>query len=524
MANVDGVAYFGSSDGHRPGGTTKQGRPPILKEVAYHINSRDTDEDTARNHSNYKSRRGGVHYELLRKAAAQPLIASIIKTRLNQVLDFTHPQEDKYSNGFKVVLADRRRDARSVNRRERAQMRWIEDFVAGCGRDRSYYRDDFADFTKKVMHDSLAFDQVNHQNVWARDGMPHSFVAVDAATVRRVMTARDRTIREGRHAPIGPLVKGHEPAFVQVYLDEPIAAFYPWEMAFGVRNPRTDIGSNGYGTSEIEEMISLITALMWSFQYNANFFRNGSHPKGIFRVSKDFSRSSLKEFREHFRTRLQGVDNAHRQGFVEAEKLDWIDLQKTNRDMEFSEWNAHLVKTACSVFQIDPAEVNFPVDSHQAPNQFERAGEQKLKASRDKGLKPLLRFYQKYINRHVVSSFFDGKYKLVFAGIDSHTRDEELQYMKDMTQFLQSPNEVREELGLKRIDHPIADRILNNAYLNAVQQYDQMAAQASEAEGEGEVSDVSAAPTPEHKSIVSKLLGGDGEAIARYEEKYDPDR
>lgn len=519
--------YYGDEPngryGQETGTTFKKGfRPSLTRDIVEDVKSRNTDNLHLANSHQFRTKELGVSYNMLRAASGQPLIASIIKTRLNQLLDFSHPQEDKYSTGYKIMLVDRERDPKTLTRTEKKQMKFIEDFISNCGRGKSYYRDDFQSFTKKVMHDSLAFDQINHENVWAKDKMPHSFWAVDAATIRKVLTPHDRSLERLRKPTMSPVVQGHYPSYVQIHNDQIIHDFYAWEMAFGTRNPRTDIRYNGYGKSELEEMISVVTSLLWSFQYNMNFFKNGSHPKGAWRVSSDFSRNGLKEFKKSWRAKAEGVENAHRQIFVEADKLEWIDLQKTNRDMEFSEWNTFLVKTACSVFQIDPAEVNFPVEGGGAqPNQFEKANEQSLKQSRDKGLKPLLKFYQKYMNDNIVDHFFNGKYKLVFAGIDSHTRDEELNYLKTKTEFFQTINETRIELGMKPLDNPAADIIMNVTYTGRIQQLENLQMEREQMEGEGMVddTDLDKEVSDTHMDIVKQLVGGSQEAMKVYSDK-----
>jgi len=479
----------------------------------------------ASNAHNYKHKTTGISHKLLRQMAAHPLIGAIIQTRQNQVLEFTQVQKDKYSTGLKICFKDGKK-VEDATKKEKKQMKFIENFIMNCGRDSdNFNRPNFFDFTKMAIYDSLSLDQLNFEVVWARDKMPHSFYAVDAGTVRRTLTKHDLAddYKIYRHA-LSPDYKGHETPYVQVYNDQIVSDFYEWELAFGVRNPRTDVHYNGYGVCELEEIVSVVTGLIWSFDYNLNFFKNGTLPKGAWRVSKDFSRHQLNEFKKAARAKAQGVQNAHKDLFIQAEKLEWIDLHKNNRDMEFNEWNNYLVKLACSRYSIDPSEVNFPTQGAAMQSGFEDQNEQKIKHSKDKGLKPLLRFYANLLNRKIVSHFFDGKYELEFAGLDALTKEEEISNLNSQVASYRTLNEVRKEMELPPV--PNGDIVLNTTYtghLAAIAAQEQAEREAQMmAEEEQAIADQEGreAVSEEHMSIVSELVGGDAEAVSNYEEKY----
>ena len=62
--------------------------------------------------------------------------------------------------------------------------------------------------------------------------------------------------------------------------------FFPWELTFGIRNKSSDIFTNGYGVSELEDMVQIVTWLLFGMQYNSNFFSQGSNTKGLKKLCK----------------------------------------------------------------------------------------------------------------------------------------------------------------------------------------------------------------------------------------------
>ncbi len=61
---------------------------------------------------------------------------------------------------------------------------------------------------------------------------------------------------------------------------------------------------------------------------------------------------------------LAGVGNAWKTPILNADDgVEWVSMQSNNRDMEYNEWMNFLLKLACAMFLMDPAEVNFKFGS-----------------------------------------------------------------------------------------------------------------------------------------------------------------
>ena len=240
----------------------------------------------------YKDKTFTLTYSTLRKMAGTPIINAIIKTRKNQIADFAEPQADRYSTGFVVRKKAKLGEGIEMSDKEKKIANKITDFILNCGRESSWTTDDFDTFIRKIVDDSLTYDQMTFECIRNRKGELERFLATDASTFRFA----DCAFREDYNNPYftgkgGSLwynsmpldnyheIDGYLPQYVQIYQGGVVNQFYPWELCFAVRNPSTSIYSNGYGTSELEELINVVTSMLCGDEYNRRFFSQGSAPK-----------------------------------------------------------------------------------------------------------------------------------------------------------------------------------------------------------------------------------------------------
>lgn len=420
----------------------------------------------------YKDRQNGLSYAMLKNMAKTPIINAVIRTRINQIASFAEPQRDRYSIGY-IIRKRKTHTSQQVDKlslQEEKEIEFLYNFIENCGINNSWEADDFDSFMRKITRDSLTYDQCCFEVVRNRKGEPIELIAGDASTYR-VATSYDDDNYNNNNNGEEPRqkIKGYYPSFVQLYQQKTVAEFYPWELSFGVRNPSTEVHMNGYGISELEEMVSIVTALLWGEDYNRRFFKQGSAPKGLLKVSGSFNDTKLQEFRQQWNATMRGVQNAWKTPILEADKVDWVDLQRSNRDMEFSNWMEFLIKISCAIYSIDPAEVNFPLSggaSQQA--MFEGNNEARLSHSKDKGLYPLLKFFQKRLNKFVISQYFEGKYEFLFQGLDAMTPKQEMELTEKEVKTFKTVNEVRRDRGMDDLEG--GDMILDSTMQNAKNQ------------------------------------------------------
>lgn len=427
----------------------------------------------------YKSKAFNMSYDLLRRMSRTHVIKAIIETRKEQVSAFCQPQENKYGTGFAIqprqgyILS---KTVKKLSKQQEKKIEYLTEFLLNCGDVENFWHaDSFDVFVKKIVNDSLVFDQATAEIVRNRAGRPCEFFAVDGSTFRIADTYDDNDPHNQKEE-----IKGYTPSYVQVIDSNVVAEYYPWELMFGVRNPSTDIDSNGYGRSELEDMIQTVTAILNSDYYNANFFKVGSAPKGMLRYSGNINENTVQEFKKQWLATMTGVDNMHKTPIVNADKLEFVNMHIPNKDMEFAKYQEFLIKISCALYKIDPSEIGFPMSGNSEGSHGLGGdnAEEKLKYSKDKGLKPLLKQVERWINKYIIWQL-DPEFEFRFVGIDGEaTYEQELdQSIKKLANF-QTLDEIRAQYNLDPMGEDNGgDLILNGIWAQAKAAKDQMQAQ-----------------------------------------------
>lgn len=414
-----------------------------------------------------------------------PIVAAVIQTRLNQVAAFAYPQIDKYKVGFKVILRDKEATPTTADKK---RIKEIEQFISFCGVPENFEdtpelkrRDSFETFLRKITRDSLTFDQINFEVIPRVSGAPYAFQAVDAATIRIVPDKKEQVEKYGGLGEMNnPFVmddgsakhfkefKPKHPRYIQLMNGIIRHSFDEWEMAFGIRNPRTDILANGYGFSEIEMLVTAITSHMNAETYNRKFFSQGSSIKGVLAFEGSVPPDQLEAFRRQWYQQVTGVNNAWRTPIMalgKDGKLNWTSLHSTNREMEFGKWLEYCIKTICGVFQMDPIEIGFDI-SKQGSGQSGSGGgmgngnqAERLIYSQDKGLRPLLIHIKSILNDYLIWRI-DPNFELDFVGLNGTDEKDEIEKTEKKVKTFKTINEVRAEHDLAPM--PSLEKIAKN--------------------------------------------------------------
>lgn len=422
----------------------------------------------------YKDRPSRITYHTLADMGRQiPVVAAIVQTRINQVANFGILQPDDREPGFKIALRDKQKNA---TKKEKQRADDIARWLLNTGSSQSLQKDTFEVFLRKIVRDSLLYDQSTFEVVPNERGEPADFYAVDAATIRIA------DLPPGAEVEDDP----DRARYVQIYDDVVIAEFAIQELCFGVRNPRTGIRLNGYGFSELEMLLSTMTAMLWAFEYNRRFFSQGSATKGVLNFKGSIPDSKLDAFRRHWYAMINGVQNAWRTPITNAEELQWISLHASNRDMEYSAFFDFLIKVACGVFQFDPSEINFTYgNTGQSSQMFQAPAEQRIKGSKDRGLRPILRSLSSWLNRYLIWPI-EPDMELQFVGINPKDASETIDQEKKQVSYKMTVDELRAEDDLPPLPDGKGEVILDPTWLQFSQAKDAEAQQGEEgAEGGG---------------------------------------
>lgn len=427
--------------------------------------------DISGNGRGFKDSKGVLSFSVLRRMGDIHIVKSIVSTRVEQIMNFMDFSEDEQKEGFTIRKKKSlfsTGDEKLTNEDKKKISKIVDFLEKGGWTDKWDNVDSLQEFVSKIMSDSLTLDQLAFEMVRNRMWELQKFRAVDSSLIR-FLDSVDPRQREGFEQY---RFKGHLPRYCMVWdemiLHNPITKepilYYPWELGFGIRNKTSDVRRNGYGVSELETLVEIITWILWGLTYNGNFFKNGSQPKGFINIKNpNISNSTLQEFRQAWTQTMVGVNQSHRTPVINGIDLEWIDLQKlSNRDMEFNEWTKFLIIMACSVYRIDPSELGFNFKESQQI--FGQDGQrERLKHSREKGLKPLLIFLQGVITKYIVSEL-DENYEFAFTGIE--VEDEEAQVKLD-SEKLSSGMVAMQDIFKKyngRDFDPEKDIILNQVY------------------------------------------------------------
>lgn len=412
----------------------------------------------------YKERPTAISYGTLKSMVYKtPIVHAIIQTRIQQMAAFCQPSRDRYEMGFRIKVRDSHKEPTPAERK------WIqqsETLIQRTGvTDNPRGRDTFERFVRKLMWDSMVYDQMAFEIVPNMRGEPAEWYAVDASTIRLADTASTYLNEDNPQAV----------RYVQIYDGMIISEYSQEEMAFGVRNPRTDIRLFGYGVAELEMLMNVITAILFAWEYNQKNFSQGSSQKGILNFKGAIPERQLKAFRRHWYQMISGVENAWRTPITNAEDLQWISMQNSNRDMEFNSFFDFLIKIACAIFTIDPTEINFKYgNTGQRGGMQEANNKEKVTESKERGLRPLLRFLEGQLNHHIIWPLNEN-FEFKFVGLDAKTRDEIADLNTKLVKTIRTVDELRAEDNLPPLPDGKGEVILDSTWLQFSSAKDQAA-------------------------------------------------
>lgn len=425
----------------------------------------------------YKDNLGRVSFELLQRMGNLYCVKNIITTRIEQVMRFLRFSMDEQKEGYTIrrkrSLFSSKNESKDLSDKDKKEIERIVNFIERGGEVSKWDGGDtLITFVRKILFDSLSLDQLAFEIVRTRGFELNKFKAVDASMIR-ILDADDpqysQDFEKYRY-------RGYLPKYCQVW-DQQIVynkfkkeyvLYYPWELGYGVRNQSTNIYDNGYGKSELESLSEIITYVLNSVQYNGNFFKNGSNPKGFLNIKDSTAnQTQLNEFKQHWRQLLTGTQNSHKIPVFQGLNVEWIDLQQSNREMEFDNWTKFLIVLTCSVYRIDPSELGFQFrDSSNTLGQYGQ--KERLDHSKQKGLYPILVFLQSVFNHYLIEELNED-FELAFTGMEVEDEEKQVKLDKEKIEMgAVSMEDMFKKYSGRDFD-PETDTILNSVYQQAQQ-------------------------------------------------------
>lgn len=452
---------------------------------------------------------GGAHYGLFMAMSQMPVVACIHQTRINQVIDFSRPTDSPHKNGWQIRLRDKRK---TPSTKALKDMALLSEVISNAGGVHQVEDAGFSGFLAAITRDSLTYDQVNFEVLYSRwrtsvGKRPGGFVYVDPSTIRRSQPSAEE-LKAGRLNP-------DTAAYVQIMDDRVVKEFDRNKMCFGIRRPRSWTLARGYGWPELETLMVPITNLLHAETWNAKKFTTGINADQMLTLSSDMSAEMFEAVRRIVWAMMSGTANNQRVPLLQLspelnEKLDVHNLGGGATDMQFREWINFLIKIACALYQMDPAELGFVFGNEgQSSSLGQQGPAERIAASKERGLHPLLQSIADWINRMVVQHW-DPDYEFSFVGYDEIPPGERLDLDIKAAKVFRSPNEIRAERDEKPIvlmagDVNLLDLPLDPTLINAALQLAGGGGEEGDGDGEGDGEDGDA-PTEEETANAKDAL------------------
>jgi hypothetical protein len=389
-----------------------------------------------------------------------PILNAVIMTRIRQVQRFCRVQTGGKGPGFKITLKD---TDGHIGTDDKKSIALLENFFLNSGwesRPRTRLRlkrDDLSSFMAKLVRDSLTLDSAGIETEWKRDkslGLDGLY-AVDGATLRLCT-------EQG--------YQGDDEIFALQVVQGNIRSLYTYDdLIYVPRNPRTDVMIGGYGLSETELLVRVVTGFLNAFTYNTKYFDSNQIPKGLLHLHGNFTEGDVASFKRMWNAMVKGVNNQWALPVMvskdQESKASFENFGVEVNEMMFAKWMSFLTSIICAIYGIGPDEINF--ESFSAGTSSSLSGndtEEKLANSKDKGLRPLLAYFENLFTDFIVQEFGD-KYVFRWTGLD----EEDPQIAFERKKLILTWDEMRAEDDLPKVPGGIGAAPLNPSLLSVWQ-------------------------------------------------------
>lgn len=423
------------------------------------------------------------------------LISTILQIRSDTLLRFSRRQERRFELGYRIVKRDH---SSEMDAADHENIRMLEDFIYNCGRTDQVPKGEemnFGEFLKLALWDALVIGHVSIEKVPTRSGGLHRFRPLPSESIYRIDPSANRQTLEEQvrsaQAAYGKPRSDNDPKnsgvintvpieyykYVQVSVDgRTLNVFGDEDMIFKLFNPKNFVDANGYSTSMVEQAISLITNHLNVESYNSNYFTHGYAARGILHLKGTVTQNGLAAFRRQFYNTISASNNAWRTPIVAGlDDVQWIPMSGSAREMEYINYNSHIMRSICAQFQIDPIELGLDyltTANGRSAGGAKESGQFKITYSRERGLVPLLMFFEDLINTEILPALdkdLANTYMFKFFGYTDETPQTEVTLRQAQMTTFASMNDLLRWEEKEKIDLKVADAPLNQAFWGLVE-------------------------------------------------------
>lgn len=439
---------------------------------------------------NFKHKMSRLSNKALKEVSVRDwLVSAIIQARIDTLLRFSRPEHRRHEMGFRFVKKDHNAEYSTEEMQEIAS---LEDFIYNCGRKENTPVEDrmlFGEFLKLTVRDALTFGHVAIEKVKTRKGGLHrirplpseNMYLVNKRMTKDQIVQQDKAAQQTYKQPLSDndpkiaqevnVAENEFWKYVQVsYNMQPLNYFGDEDLIFKNFNPQNFADANGYCYSPLELAIINITNHLNVENYNSNFFTHGYAARGVLHLKGTVTQAQLMNFRRQFYNTISGQQHAWRTPIVAGlDEVQWVPMSGSAKEMEYINFNNHLMRIVCAQFQIDPVELglDYLVSANGKSPAQQANNEYKIEYSRERGLYPILMFMEDLVNSEILPSIdkaMADKYKFVFTGYTDETPQTEIAQMQAEMTVWKSMNDLLIQSQKERIKTPAADLPLNQAF------------------------------------------------------------
>lgn len=423
------------------------------------------------------------------------LVNQILQARSNFIAATGRPRTSRFSIGFEFQEIN---EGGGLNEKdEKARLEKLKEILWNCGHkglDEDWHPN-LSQFNKMITRDGLAFGRFAVERIYAIDPRSgeekfHSFRAVDAGTIYRLMPAREKDqTRRAQAIELLQQVKNKkidkdkyekdEYKWVQVVNGLPVQVFTDKELVVYNIYPTTNVEFNGYPLTPIDQALNAIATHINITLHNKLYFEHGRAARGMLVFqSDDIDEGTIQKIRLQFHQSINSVQNSWRMPVFAVgseDNVTWQSIDIAGRDKEFQYMSDDNARVILGAFQISPDELPGYAHLSRGTNTqslAESDNEYKLTAARDVGLRPLMYDIQDFFNSHILPLFdkeISKTHQMVLAGLDQDSPEKEATRLGQDMALHMTYNDVLDQVEKQKIGKELGgDFPLNQQYQQSV--------------------------------------------------------
>lgn len=212
----------------------------------------------------------------------------------------------------------------------------------------------------------------------------------------------------GEYIAVDPRWTGANPEAARYYYipDGQVRdAFKNVDMCYMMDNPRT---VSAIGISPIEVLKTVIDSEYQAMQYNRRMVM-GAAPSGALNIGEGATAVDVEKAKSKLEAEVFGQSSMAVIGGYK--NPSWMAFNQSNKEMQFREWQDLLLRCIAVVYGISPMDLGITFDVNRS------TAEAQTQNTEDRGLRPLLDLFQRYLTKEVVQdpSFGGRENNLKFA-------------------------------------------------------------------------------------------------------------